>query len=172
MRREASSKSELADNGDGGKGKDWTTSILLFCLWSALLYYIFNLAPNQTPTRDVYFPLKLSFLKGDDGFRMNEVLMSFWYIMGLWPFVYSMLLLPTGRSSKRSIPAWPFLVLSFAGGVYALLPCFVRWTPPSPPTEERELKMWPLNFSRVEDNRCCFASWGTRIIRLCSSSKC
>lgn len=28
---------------------------------------------------------------------MNEVLVSLWYIMGLWPLVYSMLLLPTGR---------------------------------------------------------------------------
>lgn len=49
LKRRASSKSELADKGDGGEGKDWTTSILLFCLWGALLYYVFNLAPNQTP---------------------------------------------------------------------------------------------------------------------------
>lgn len=28
---------------------------------------------------------------------MNEVLVSLWYIMGLWPLAYSMLLLPTGR---------------------------------------------------------------------------
>lgn len=49
LKMKASPKSELADKGDGGKGKDWATSILLFCLWSALLYYVFNLAPNQTP---------------------------------------------------------------------------------------------------------------------------
>ncbi|XP_031400475.1 uncharacterized protein LOC116210620 isoform X2 [Punica granatum] len=102
--------------------------------------------PRSLQSRDMYFLLKLSFLKGDDGFKMNEVLVSLWYIMGLWPLVYSMLLLPTGRSSKRSIPVWPFLVLSFAGGVYALLPYFVLWTPPSPPTEEHELKKWPFNF--------------------------
>lgn len=48
-------------------------------------------------SRDVYFLKKLSNLKGDDGFRMNQVLVALWYIMGLWPLVYSNLLLPTGR---------------------------------------------------------------------------
>lgn len=52
-------------------------------------------------SRDVYFLEKLLNLRGDDGFVMNEVLVSLWYIMGLWPLVYSMLLLPTGR---RSLP--------------------------------------------------------------------
>ncbi|XP_022771654.1 uncharacterized protein LOC111314494 [Durio zibethinus] len=130
----------------GKEGRDWTTSILLFVLWSALMYYVFNLAPNQTPSRDLYFLKKLLNFKGDDGFRMNDVLVSLWYIMGLWPLVYSMLLLPTGRSSKKSIPTWPFLVLSCFLGAYALLPYFVLWSPPPPPVEENELKKWPLNF--------------------------
>lgn len=110
------------------------------------MYYVFNLAPNQTPSRDMYFLQKLLNLKGDDGFRMNGVLVSLWNIMGLWPMVYSMLLLPTGRSSKGSVPVWPFAVLSFFGGVYALIPYFVLWKPPPPPVEEAELSRWPLNF--------------------------
>ncbi|XVF31923.1 hypothetical protein REPUB_Repub17cG0037000 [Reevesia pubescens] len=130
----------------GKEGRDWTTSILLFVLWGALMYYVFNLTPDQNPSRDMYFLKKLLNLKGDDGFRMNEVLVSLWYIMGLWPLVYSMLLLPTGRSSKNSIPTWPFLVFSCFGGAYALLPYFVLWSPPPPPVEETELKKWPLNF--------------------------
>ncbi|KAK9156361.1 hypothetical protein Sjap_003841 [Stephania japonica] len=85
-------------SGNGGDGGDWTTSILLFGLWGALMYYVFLLTPNQTPIRDMYFLEKLLNLKGDDGFRMNEVLVSLWYIMGLWPVVYSMLLIPSGRS--------------------------------------------------------------------------
>ncbi|KAK7273457.1 hypothetical protein RIF29_14507 [Crotalaria pallida] len=133
-------------NGNGGQGRDWTTSILLFLLWAGLLYYVFFLSPNQTPSRDVYFLKKLLNLKGDDGFRMNEVLVSLWYIMGLWPLTYSMLLLPTGRSSKSIVPVWPFLILSCFGGAYALLPYFVLWKPPPPPVEETELKTWPLNF--------------------------
>ncbi|XP_062107117.1 uncharacterized protein LOC133818338 isoform X2 [Humulus lupulus] len=134
------------ESGNVAEGRDWTTSILLFVLWGALLYYVFNLAPNQTPTRDMYFLKKLLNLKGDDGFRMNQVLVSLWYIMGLWPLVYSKLLLPTGRSSQSKIPVWPFVVLSFFGGAYALLPYFVLWKPPPPPVEETELSRWPLNF--------------------------
>lgn len=88
---------EAGDGGGGVEGRDWTTSFLLFVLWAGLMYYVFNLSPNQTPSRDRYFLEKLLNLKGDDGFRMNEVLVSLWYIMGLWPLVYSMLLLPTGR---------------------------------------------------------------------------
>ncbi|XP_020231115.1 uncharacterized protein LOC109811714 [Cajanus cajan] len=140
-------ESQVGSNGSGnGNGRDWTTSILLFLLWAALIYYVFFLTPNQTPSRDFYFLKKLLNLIGEDGFRMNEVLVSLWYIMGLWPLVYSMLLLPTGRSSKTNIPVWPFLILSFFGGAYALLPYFVLWNPPAPPIEETQLKTWPLNF--------------------------
>ena len=46
---------------------------------------------------DMYLLKKLLNLKSDDGFKMNEVLVSLWYIMGLWPLVYGMLLLPSGR---------------------------------------------------------------------------
>uniref|UniRef100_A0A6N2N9K0 Cardiolipin synthase N-terminal domain-containing protein n=1 Tax=Salix viminalis TaxID=40686 RepID=A0A6N2N9K0_SALVM len=136
------------DDTGGGKegGRDWTTSILLFVFWGGIIYYVFNLTPDQTPSRDMYFLEKLLNLKGDDGFRMNSVLVSLWYIMGLWPLVYSMLLLPTGSSSKTKIPVWPFLILSCFGGAYALLPYFILWTPPPPPVEENELGRWPLNF--------------------------
>ncbi|XP_038901494.1 uncharacterized protein LOC120088343 [Benincasa hispida] len=133
-------------NGNGGEGRDWTTSILLFVLWAGLMFYVFNLAPNQTPSTDLYFLKKLLNLKSDDGFKMNEVLVSLWYIMGLWPLVYSMLLLPSGRSSNSNVPVWPFIGLSFFLGAYGLLPYFVLWKPPPPPVEEDELKRWPLNF--------------------------
>lgn len=49
-------------------------------------------------------------------------------------------------SSKSKVPVWPFLSLSFFGGIYALLPYFVLWKPPPPPVEEAQLKTWPLNF--------------------------
>ncbi|CAF1960064.1 unnamed protein product [Brassica oleracea var. botrytis] len=130
-------KTEIQD-----EGRDWTSSVLLFALWGALLYYCFNLAPDQTPTQDLYFLKKLLNLKGDDGFRMNQILVGLWYIMGLWPVVYAMLLLPTGRSKTQ---AWPFVVFSFFGGVYALLPYFALWNPPSPPVSESELRQWPFN---------------------------
>uniref|UniRef100_A0ACD5ZU35 Uncharacterized protein n=1 Tax=Avena sativa TaxID=4498 RepID=A0ACD5ZU35_AVESA len=132
--------------GDGEQLSDWTTSVLLFGIWAGLMYYVFQLAPNQTPYRDMYFLQKLLNLIGDDGFRMNGVLVSLWYIMGIWPLVYSMLLLPTGRSSKSKIPVWPFLVLSCFGGAYALIPYFVLWKPPPPAIDEDEIGQWPLKF--------------------------
>ncbi|KAI4341797.1 hypothetical protein MLD38_026478 [Melastoma candidum] len=132
-------------SGSGGEGSDWTSSALLLLMWGGLMYYLFTLAPDQTPSRDLYFVQKLLNLKADDGFRMNGVLVPLWYIMGLWPLVYSMLLLPSGRSTKGGIPVWPFLVLSCGAGVYGLLPYFVLWRPPPPPIEETELQRWPLN---------------------------
>lgn len=79
----------------------------IFCLLSLmrLSQYMghdcWNWLDMNLQSRDVYFLEKLLNLRGDDGFVMNEVLVSLWYIMGLWPLVYSMLLLPTGR---RSLP--------------------------------------------------------------------
>ncbi|XP_075488308.1 uncharacterized protein LOC142527408 isoform X1 [Primulina tabacum] len=142
---------DRVENRDGGNGsgedRDWTTSFLLFAFWGGLMYYVFFLAPNQTPATDSYFLKKLLNLEGDDGFKMNEVLVALWYIMGLWPLVYSMLLLPTARSSSRSkIPLWPFLILSCFGGAYLLIPYFVLWRPPAPEVEESEIRRWPLNF--------------------------
>ncbi|GKE12915.1 hypothetical protein Tco_1416466 [Tanacetum coccineum] len=66
--------------------------------------------------------------------------------MGLWPLVYCMLLIPSGRSSKGNVPVFPFLILSFFLGAYALIPYFVLWRPPPPAIEESELKRWPINF--------------------------
>ncbi|KAL5711923.1 hypothetical protein ACHQM5_014147 [Ranunculus cassubicifolius] len=137
-------ENENENENENGE-RDWSTSILLFLLWAGLMYYVFHLTPNQTPSRDMYFLEKLLNLKGEDGFEMNQVLVSLWYIMGLWPLVYSMLLLPSGRSSKGGILVWPFLVLSCFGGAYVLLPYFVVWKPPAPRVDEAELERWPLN---------------------------
>lgn len=57
-----------------------------------------------------------------------------------------MILLGFFYSSKSKIPVWPFVVLSFFGGAYVLIPYFVLWRPPAPPVEESELQRWPLNF--------------------------
>lgn len=40
---------EEVGGGGSGPGRDWTTSFLLFGLWAGLMYYVFFLAPNQTP---------------------------------------------------------------------------------------------------------------------------
>lgn len=50
------------------------------------------------------------------------------------------------HSSRGKIPLWPFLVLSFFAGAFALIPYFIIWNPPPPPIEEDELNKWPINF--------------------------
>ncbi|CAA2979086.1 uncharacterized protein LOC111385575 [Olea europaea subsp. europaea] len=157
--------------GDGGgEERDWTSSFLLFAFWAGIMYYVFFLSPNQTPSLDMYFLEKLLNLKGDDGFQMNEVIVALWYIMGLWPLVYSMLLLPTGRSSKGKVPVWPFLILSCFGGAYVLIPYFVLWRPPAPPVEETEMRRWPLNFLESKLTAAITMAAGLAIITYASLS--
>ncbi|KAF4381732.1 hypothetical protein F8388_021360 [Cannabis sativa] len=171
-------------SGNVAEGRDWTTSILLFVLWGALLYYVFNLSPNQTPDdyefcqmsmtikATIVIPLSLLFRLPNiffiDSFRVlisdkrhvflekalelergrwvqNESSVSVTVVhngfmaLGLQQAAAS-------DSSQSKIPVWPFTVLSFFGGAYALLPYFVLWKPPPPPVEETELSRWPLNF--------------------------
>jgi hypothetical protein len=53
-KEEIKNKLAAAQIGGGGGGggeklSDWTTSVLLFGIWAGLMYYVFQLAPNQTP---------------------------------------------------------------------------------------------------------------------------
>ncbi len=52
---------------------DYLANIGIFGLWGGLLYYVFVLAPNQTPLRDSYFVEKLVGLGVDDGILINTV---------------------------------------------------------------------------------------------------
>lgn len=126
------------------EGQDLTAtlaSVGIGCLWLSLAAYAFLLAPNQTPYQDRYFLEKLLFLHADDGFILNPVLVSLFNIMGIWPVIYAMLLIPTARSSKGP-PIWPFSVLSGFVGAFALLPYFALWrgdgAPPLPSKEEKD----------------------------------
>lgn len=132
-------------NGGGGEALGWISSALVFAFYGALVYYAAVLAPSQTPYRDQYFIEKLVGLRSNDGFVINTVLFCEFYIMGLWPIVYSSLLLPSARNEKGGVPVWPFLVLSFVIGVYALLPYFGLWQPPPPKVTNDELRRFPLN---------------------------
>lgn len=48
----ASAAARVAASGGGGSLSDWTTSVLLFGVWAGILFYVFQLSPNQTPVRD------------------------------------------------------------------------------------------------------------------------
>ena len=40
---------KMKDENNGGGGGGNPTSFLILVLWGGLMYYVFNLAPNQTP---------------------------------------------------------------------------------------------------------------------------
>jgi hypothetical protein len=48
----AAAAARVAASGGGGSLSDWSTSVLLFGVWAGILYYLFQLAPNQTPVRN------------------------------------------------------------------------------------------------------------------------
>lgn len=132
-------------NGGGGEALGWISSALVFAFYGALIYYAAAIAPAQTPYRDQYFIEKLVGLRSNDGFVINTILWCEFFIMGLWPVVYSALLLPSARNQKSGPPAWPFLTLSFGVGAFALLPYFGLWQPPPPKVTKAELSKFPLN---------------------------
>lgn len=102
-------------------------SIGIFILWAGLLYYATTLSPNQTPNQDMYFLKKLVGLE-NDGFQINKVFTQLFFIMGIWPFIYTGLLIPSTRS-KSGVTALPFVGLSFGIGAFGLLPFMALWKP-------------------------------------------
>jgi len=97
-------------------------------LWGAFLAYAVFVSPNQTPSRDEIFILKLCGLGTPGAPPVNAVFTALWAAMGAWPALYAALLIPAGRS-KSGLPAWPFVSLSFGLGAFALLPYFALHTP-------------------------------------------
>ncbi|CAI5476688.1 unnamed protein product [Closterium sp. Yama58-4] len=138
----------VAAEGDEGGLLGKATTAGIFLLWAGLIAYGAFLAPHQTPYRDQYFLEKLLNLRGDDGFVMNQVLVTLWNLMGVMPGIYAATLVPASRtlpppSNRTTIPAWPFLLASFFAGAFALMPFFALWTPgkAAVPTEEERGKV-------------------------------
>ncbi|KAK9840204.1 hypothetical protein WJX74_005416 [Apatococcus lobatus] len=104
-------------------------SVGLGLLWAAFTSYAFIFSPNQTPLRDLYFIECLSFLQGLDGpSKVNAIFTGLFFTLGIFPAIYSALLIPSARSGNK-IPAWPFVSLSFAFGVFPLIPFWALRTP-------------------------------------------
>jgi hypothetical protein len=116
-------------------------SLGLFGLWAALLGYAFLLAPNQVPQFDMYLLRKFLNLEEPDGVSINTVFTSLFYVMGLWPLMYTALLIPAAKN--KAVPAMPFVALSYGIGAFGLLPFMALWRPDGtvkagdlPPREE------------------------------------
>lgn len=85
-------------------------------LWLGFTAYAFLLAPPDQP--DTFELIKnLSFGQWQG---INPVIIALFYIMGIWPLIYSAVILIDGRGQK--IPAWLFATASFAVGAFAILP--------------------------------------------------
>lgn len=90
--------------------------LALWLLWAGVIAYAFLLAPPDRPdTVELIKQLSTGQIAG-----INPLIVALFNIMGIWPIIYSGLLLIDGRTQK--IPAWPFALASFAVGAFALLP--------------------------------------------------
>ena len=86
--------------------------------------YGFGLSPNQTPYRDMYFLEKLVGLGADDGVKINIVFSNLCFLMGVWPAIYSSLLLPTAKSGNKVhlLQSWHICKCISVPTLYHLVP--------------------------------------------------
>jgi hypothetical protein len=143
---QASKKNSSSDDTDslperGGNG-NIIGSAGIFLLWGGLAAYAFLLSPNQTPLRDQYFLEKVIGLTSD-AVPLNAVFYNLVFIMGIWPLIYTALLVPAAKS-RNGVPAWPFYTLSYAVGAFGLLPFMALWQPlekaPKLPPKKEDLE--------------------------------
>ncbi|MCL1462840.1 DUF2834 domain-containing protein [Argonema galeatum] len=115
--------------------------IAFWLLWIGLASYAFLLAPPTQPdTWTLIKNLSLGKLEG-----INPIIVSLFYIMGVWPIIYSCLLFIDGKEQK--IPAWPFAAGSFGIGAFALLPYLALREPNQEFTGQKNI------FLKVLDSR-------------------
>ncbi|MBE9110509.1 DUF2834 domain-containing protein [Nodosilinea sp. LEGE 07298] len=85
-------------------------------LWLGFILYAFILAPPDRPdTADLILRLSTGNWEG-----INPIVVALFNAMGIWPMVYAALALVDGHGQK--LRAWPFVLVSFAVGAFALLP--------------------------------------------------
>lgn len=85
-------------------------------LWLGFVLYAFILAPpNRPDTADLILRLSTGDWQG-----INPIVIALFNAMGIWPMVYAALALVDGAGQQRR--AWPFVLVSFAVGAFALLP--------------------------------------------------
>lgn len=91
-------------------------SLFFWGLWVGFIAYAAIAAPPDQP--DTYMLIQnLSTGQWDN---IDPVIISLFNIMGIWPLIYCAMLFADGRSQR--IPAWPFAMVSFGLGAFALLP--------------------------------------------------
>ncbi len=93
-----------------------TRKIAFGLLWIGFITYAFWLAPPDQPhTLDLIIKLSTGEWQG-----INPLIVALFNLMGIWPMIYACVLFFDGHQQK--IPAWPFVLGSFAVGAFAILP--------------------------------------------------
>ncbi|EDX87678.1 hypothetical protein S7335_5388 [Synechococcus sp. PCC 7335] len=93
-----------------------TRKLLFTLLWLGFSLYAFTLAPPFQPgTFDQIIRLVSGQWEG-----LNPSVVALFNLMGVWPMIYACLALIDGTTQK--IPAWPFVLVSFGVGAFAILP--------------------------------------------------
>lgn len=87
--------------------------IVLLIIWIGFIFYSAFIAPDGNGS---YLSDLLTMNDPDPG------LLAMFSLLGIWPAVFCILLL---RSDQGSVPAWPFVLGSFALGAFSLLPYFI-----------------------------------------------
>lgn len=90
--------------------------VLLLVVWLAFIVYALFFAPGAGGGEDPWFRPLLT-LQADE-----PSLLAMFTLLGLFPMAFACMLL---RHDDRVVPAWPFVILSFGLGVFALLPYYI-----------------------------------------------
>jgi hypothetical protein len=98
---------------------------LFWVVWAGFIAYAFLLAPPDRPDT-VELIRNLSIGNWDE---INPIIIALFNLMGIWPIAYACMVLIDGRSQK--IPAWPFALVSFGVGAFALMPYLALRQPSS-----------------------------------------
>ncbi|MUG94963.1 DUF2834 domain-containing protein [Scytonema sp. UIC 10036] len=85
-------------------------------LWLSVIIYASFFAPEIQP--DTFELIKNLCIGEWQG--INPLVILLFYIMGVWPLIYSAVIFADGRGQR--LPAWLFATGSFAVGAFALLP--------------------------------------------------
>jgi len=97
----------------------------LWLLWLGFGVYAFGFAPPDRPdTLELIQKLAIAQVTG-----INPLIVALFNIMGVFPVIYAALLLFDGRMQR--LPAYPFVLGSFAVGAFAILPYLALRTPNS-----------------------------------------
>lgn len=113
--------------------------LALWLLWLGVVVYAFAFAPpNQPHTPELLKSLITGQIQG-----INPLIVALFNIMGIWPLIYSCLMVLDGRMQK--IWAWPFLLASFAVGAFAIIPYLALREPNASFTGAKNLPLKALD---------------------------